>query len=135
MSSSLNPCNITITDGVAIVNWQSSENLGAIFLALILATSGSIVILLARSSDSTETVNTAEKEVSRRYQVRSIRDQGDDVNCKASTDDEFKSFVNELFVNYTYWKNRTDNIYNLMQYYVSVCIFDYLTMISLLWSM
>ena len=135
MSSSLNPCNITITDGVTIVNWQSSENLGAIFLALILATSGSIVILLARSSDSTETVNTAEKEVSRRYQVRSIRDQGDDVNCKASTDDEFKSFVNELFVNYTYWKNRTDNINNLMQYYVSVCIFDYLTMISLLWSM
>lgn len=93
------------------------------------------MILLARSSDSTETVNTAEKEVSRRYQVRSIRDQGDDVNCKASTDDEFKSFVNELFVNYTYWKNRTDNINNLMQYYVSVCIFDYLTMISLLWSM
>ena len=135
MSSSLNPCNIIITDGVTIVNWQSSENLGAIFLALILATSGSIVILLARSSDSTETVNTAEKEVSRRYQVRSIRDQGDDVNCKASTDDEFKSFVNELFVNYTYWKNRTDNINNLMQYYVSVCIFDYLTMISLLWSM
>lgn len=89
----------------------------------MLATSGSIMILLARSFDNTETVNTAEKEVSRRYQVRSKRAQGDDANCKASTDDEFKSFVNESFVDYTYWKNRTDNIYNLMQYYVSVCYF------------
>ena len=89
----------------------------------MLATSGSIMILLARSFDNTETVNTAEKEGSRRYQVRSKRAQGDDANCKASTDDEFKSFVNESFVDYTYWKNRTDNIYNLMQYYVSVCYF------------
>lgn len=81
------------------------------------------MILLARSFDNTETVTTAEKEVSRHYQVRSKRAQGDDVNCKASTDDEFKSFVNESFADYTYWKNRTDNIYNLMQYYVSVCYF------------
>lgn len=76
------------------------------------------MILLARRFDNTETVNTAEKEISRPYRVRVKRDQAEHVKLEASTNEKFKLFVNE-----GYWENRKDHIEKLREYYVSTYYF------------